>query len=422
MNRILRHLVLAFFLPLHFWAQETAKYAGENASFFRAEELYEKAQYSAAKQEFRAFINGSKEAKRNPNDPFMVKAYYYEGISALELYNNDAIPLLDAFNKAYPDNIYKNKIALKIGNFHFQNEDFESAQLAYSKVPVREVESDEKEEVLFKMGYSAFQNGDLESSYDAFRDVKDGSTQYAKPSLYFYSHISYTKNALQVALEGFQKLRTDSTFCGVVPYYIAQILHKQGKFQEVIDLAPTVLSCSVVNNEADIQHIIGDAYYQLAKYTEAIAYLEKYHAKSKGSRDDFYELGFSYYKTNQFEKAIKNFDWNKDLRFISYAVWWIKQSVIQSLNDNSRTIRLPVNVVQDLHKAKKEVEQTGKKLDDKFTSLPSIIDLDMNINEDGDTLVDVIKNEGADMPDEAFNGKDLLKAKLISLLILFLTL
>ena len=119
MNRNLRHLVLAFFLPLHFWAQETAKYAGENASFFRAEELYEKAQYSAAKQEFRAFINGSKEAKRNPNDPFMVKAYYYEGISALELYNNDAIPLLDAFNKAYPDNIYKNKIALKIGNFHF---------------------------------------------------------------------------------------------------------------------------------------------------------------------------------------------------------------------------------------------------------------------------------------------------------------
>ena len=50
-------------------------------------------------------------------------------------------------------------------------------------------------------------------------------------------------------------------------------------------------------------------------------------------------------------KAIKNFDWNKDLRFISYAVWWVKQSILQSLNDNARTIRLPVNVVQDLHRA-----------------------------------------------------------------------
>ena len=44
-------------------------------------------------------------------------------------------------------------------------------------------------------------------------------------------------------------------------------------------------------------------------------------------------------------KAINNFDWSKNLRFISYAVWWVKQSILQSLNDNSRTIRLPVNVV-----------------------------------------------------------------------------
>ena len=115
-------------------------------------------------------------------------------------------------------------------------------------------------------------------------------------------------------------------------------------------------------------------------------------------------------------KAIENFDWSKNLRFISYAVWWVKQSIIQSLNDNSRTIRLPVNVVQDLHKAKKEVEQTGKKLDDKFASLPSMIDLDMNINEDGDTLIDMIANRDAEAPDAAFNTKDLLKDKLLTLL------
>ena len=115
-------------------------------------------------------------------------------------------------------------------------------------------------------------------------------------------------------------------------------------------------------------------------------------------------------------KAIKNFDWHKDLRFISYAVWWVKQSIIQSLNDNARTIRLPVNVVQDLQKAKKEVEQTGKKLEDKFASLPSMIDLDMNINEDGDTLIDMIINRDADAPDAGFDTKDLLKEKLISLL------
>ena len=105
-------------------------------------------------------------------------------------------------------------------------------------------------------------------------------------------------------------------------------------------------------------------------------------------------------------KAIKNFDWTKDLRFISYAVWWVKQSILQSLNDNSRTIRLPVNVVQDLHKAKKESEVTGNDIDDKFYMLPTIIDLDMKINDEGDTLVDIVKNEDSLSPDDSFDNKD----------------
>ena len=51
-------------------------------------------------------------------------------------------------------------------------------------------------------------------------------------------------------------------------------------------------------------------------------------------------------------KAIQNFDWTKKLRFISYAVWWIRQSIFQSLNENSRTIRLPVNIVQEMQREK----------------------------------------------------------------------
>ena len=115
-------------------------------------------------------------------------------------------------------------------------------------------------------------------------------------------------------------------------------------------------------------------------------------------------------------KAAERFDPTSGLKFISYAVWWVRQSIMASLNDNARTIRLPVNVVQELHKAKREIESNGGKLDDKFQNLPSIIDLDMNINEDGDTLVDILKNDDAEMPDEAFNSKDMLKSKLMSLL------
>lgn len=111
-------------------------------------------------------------------------------------------------------------------------------------------------------------------------------------------------------------------------------------------------------------------------------------------------------------KAIRSFDWTKELRFISYAVWWVRQSILQSLNENSRTIRLPVNVVQELQKEKKAVDNGIKELSDKFANLPSVIQLDKTINEDGDTLMDVIINQDADMPDSVFNTKDVLKKKL----------
>ena len=67
-------------------------------------------------------------------------------------------------------------------------------------------------------------------------------------------------------------------------------------------------------------------------------------------------------------------------------------------------------------KEKKANEKTHNDLSDKFATLPKIIDLDMHINEDGDTLVDIIKNENVDSPDEIFSTKDALKQKMINIM------
>ena len=115
-------------------------------------------------------------------------------------------------------------------------------------------------------------------------------------------------------------------------------------------------------------------------------------------------------------KAIENFDWSKKLRFISYAVWWVRQSILQSLNENARTIRLPVNVVQDLQRAKKELEKGGAELPDKFANLPYTINLDNPLNEEGDTLVDILNNPNAELPDAGLSTEDTLKDKLINML------
>jgi RNA polymerase primary sigma factor len=115
-------------------------------------------------------------------------------------------------------------------------------------------------------------------------------------------------------------------------------------------------------------------------------------------------------------RAIENFDWSKNLRFISYAVWWVRQSILQSLNENARTIRYPVNVVQELHKAKKERDITGEDLSDRLINLPYTVNLDSPLNEDGDTLIDIINNPNVDSPDSNLSTEETLKDKMISML------
>ncbi len=65
--------------------------------------------------------------------------------------------------------------------------------------------------------------------------------------------------------------------------------------------------------------------------------------------------------------AAKRFDEKKNFKFISYAVWWIRQGILQSLADNSRLLRLPINRVGTIYK----VGITSAKLEQKLNRLPN---------------------------------------------------
>lgn len=118
-------------------------------------------------------------------------------------------------------------------------------------------------------------------------------------------------------------------------------------------------------------------------------------------------------------KAAERFDTSSGLKFISYAVWWVRQSIMASLNENARTIRIPSNLVQDAQKQKKEEineEDNFKfqKSDDEKPigqNLPYCIGLYKEINEEGDQLIDVIPNREIESPDAILNSPEEIKKK-----------
>ena len=122
-------------------------------------------------------------------------------------------------------------------------------------------------------------------------------------------------------------------------------------------------------------------------------------------------------------EAAKRYDHTKGFKFISYAVWWIRQSILKAAADNSRTIRLPHNrlgEIQKISKASNEFEQknertpTADELSDltemdvakvemslKMSKKQVSIDAPMSNDDDNNSLVSVLENN--DTPDPAQN-------------------
>jgi tetratricopeptide (TPR) repeat protein len=286
------------------FAQETEKYASDDALFYRAEELFQKEQYSAAREEFKRYTT----LTSNSSSPFYVKARYYEGLSALELFNEDGVKLLVQFLTDYPETIYRNTIYLKLGRFYHQKNKHKETVYWLSKLTKSDVDQENQAEFFFKLGYSHFQIEQFKEARNSFFEVKDTETQYASPATYYYAHIHYQDKSYQTALEHFEKLINDSRFREVVPYYITQIYYLQNNYAKVIEFAPGIIDSIATANLSEINHLIGDAYYKIGKYDEAVPYLTEYNRQTKTTREDDYQLGYALFKSKHYEQAIHFFD------------------------------------------------------------------------------------------------------------------
>jgi RNA polymerase primary sigma factor len=103
-------------------------------------------------------------------------------------------------------------------------------------------------------------------------------------------------------------------------------------------------------------------------------------------------------------KAAKRFDETRGFKFISYAVWWIRQSILQALAEQSRIVRLPLNRVGALNKIGKKYSELEQTYEREPTSAELAEQLDMSMSEVTDTIkisgrhlsVDAPFNEGED--------------------------
>jgi RNA polymerase primary sigma factor len=89
-------------------------------------------------------------------------------------------------------------------------------------------------------------------------------------------------------------------------------------------------------------------------------------------------------------KAAKRFDETKGFKFISYAVWWIRQSILQAIAEQSRIVRLPLNQVGSLSK----ISKAFSKLEQDFEREPSPEELADQLETTVEKISDTLSNSG----------------------------
>ena len=129
-------------------------------------------------------------------------------------------------------------------------------------------------------------------------------------------------------------------------------------------------------------------------------------------------------------KAAQKFDETRGFKFISYAVWWIRQSILQALAEQSRIVRLPLNQVGSLNKIGKALQRFEQENERRPSPMELAEQLDVPVEKIADTmkvsgrhvsvdapfvdgednsLLDVLPNEDSPMADSSLNQESLSK-------------
>ena len=171
-----------------------------------------------------------------------------------------------------------------------------------------------------------------------FSEIKDIDTEYTPPALYYFSHIAYEQKMYQTAMDGFNRLKNDETFGGVVPFYMVQMLYLQKDYDQILQIAPDLLKSAPKERAVELYRFIGDAYYNKGNYQEALPYLEKFaNGTLISGREDKFQLAYCYYKTGETDKAITLFrEIGAKNDLLSQNIWYLLGDCYLQKGDKKR--------------------------------------------------------------------------------------
>ena len=283
-------------------AQESKIYTHDKKDFQDALTLYNNEQYQAAQTIF------EKVQSTTTDEETAANSAYYAANAAVRLNQSGADRKMEDFVEKYPTSTKRNSAYADVAEYYFETGKYPYALKWYNKVDQSSLSRGEMEKFNFNYGYSLFSSRKTADAEKYLEKVVN-STVYGSQAKYYLGYISYQEDDYEAANERFDQITDQNLLEEKLSYYQADMNFKLGKFEEAIALAKKQLTKSDRKEVSELNKIIGESYFNLDQFSNAIPYLTEYKGKGgKWSNTDYYLLGYAYYKQQDYENAIQQFN------------------------------------------------------------------------------------------------------------------
>jgi TolA-binding protein len=293
--------VLIVFVFTNLQAQQTQRSTDVLGKYQDALHFYDQNQFDAASKIFRSIYYeiDSEQLKSNVD--------YFLANCAIKLGKPKADKMMEDFISENPTSLKTNKAYLEVGNYYFENKDFNKANTWLSKVNTSSLSKNELRTYQFNYGYTNFRTKNYGKAQQLFENVRNDK-EYGAQAKYYIGFIAYEENEYQSASELFDEARSEGVKGNNISYFQSDMNFKLGNFEKAIQLGLEQLPKSNARERSQLNKIIGESYFNLKNYSKAIDYLKEYRGdRGKWNNTDYYQLGYAYYETGDYDSAIDEF-------------------------------------------------------------------------------------------------------------------
>ncbi|SNB34779.1 TPR-domain containing protein [Flavobacterium psychrophilum] len=284
------------------FAQQSAIYTNDLAAYNKALSLFNDKQYQSAQILF------DKVKQENLNPELEADCTYYSANCAIRLNQNNADEKMQNFVKNYPTSTKQNLAYTEVATYYFEQGKYPQALEWFDKVDESSLTEDELDKYNFYKGYSFFNSSKKKEATQYFNKVVN-SQEYGSQAKYYLGFLAYEGDDYKEATKYFDQVSGEEKYKEKLSYFQADMNFKLGKFDKAIQLGQAAMNNSNDFEKSELNKIIGESYFNLKEYNQAIPFLKEYKGKKgKWNNTDYYQLGYAFYKQNDFENAINQFN------------------------------------------------------------------------------------------------------------------